>query len=281
MTKHKMNRRDRRRQQAMHRQNQSAGQGASPPKAQKPMPSHIGPEDDFSLLNAVDGFAPLRNGLRKIADARSDWAGIPMPLESIEIVIHPKFPNADGLMSAGKVSDTSLEEGVVAINAFYSNRLNAEVYIWKEPDGRILWNALPSRLRTFKFAINTLDASVAWGIEQEHKALMLLADLLPHHAFKKYLLTGSFIETSKRSGVVYMFRKLRPTVAISTRGHNGNSHILACLCMHPIAYYKESWAGGMCPTDDVVSHLLLMRGDEHEFWKRSTQHSPFRPEAGL
>ena len=57
--------------------------------------------------------------------------------------------------------------------------------------------------------------------------------------------------------------------------------ILACLCMHPIAYYAGSWAGAMCPTDDVIAHLSLMRADEHMFWKRSNQHPPYRPEAGL
>jgi hypothetical protein len=51
--------------------------------------------------------------------------------------------------------------------------------------------------------------------------------------------------------------------------------------MHPIAYYHGSWAGAMCPTDDVIAHLSLMRGDEAMFWKRSTQHPAYRPEAGL
>lgn len=32
---------------------------------------------------------------------------------------------------------------------------------------------------------------------------------------------------------------------------------------------------------DVIAHLALMRGDEHMFWKRSNQHPPYRPEAGL
>jgi hypothetical protein len=37
----------------------------------------------------------------------------------------------------------------------------------------------------------------------------------------------------------------------------------------------------MCPTDDVIAHLQLMRGDERMFWKRSNQHPSWRPEAGL
>lgn len=30
-----------------------------------------------------------------------------------------------------------------------------------------------------------------------------------------------------------------------------------------------------------VAHLMLMRGDEVMFWRRSNQHAPWRPEAGL
>lgn len=37
--------------------------------------------------------------------------------------------------------------------------------------------------------------------------------------------------------------------------------IVACLCMHPIGYYADSWAGALCPTDDVITHLLLMRSE--------------------
>lgn len=40
-------------------------------------------------------------------------------------------------------------------------------------------------------------------------------------------------------------------------------------------------AGAMCPTDDVIAHLMLMRGDEVDFWHRSNQHPAHRHEAGL
>jgi hypothetical protein len=47
------------------------------------------------------------------------------------------------------------------------------------------------------------------------------------------------------------------------------------------AYYAGSWGGAMCPTDDVIAHLTLMRGDEPMFWRRSNQHHPKRHESGL
>lgn len=46
------------------------------------------------------------------------------------------------------------------------------------------------------------------------------------------------------------------------------------------ARYNEE-AGAMCPTDDVIAHLSLMRGDEKMFWRRCNQHPAYRPEAGL
>src|SRR5258706_15882523 len=55
--------------------------------------------------------------------------------------------------------------------------------------------------------LNTLGASVAWGIEQESNALHPLARLLPHHAFKKYLLTGAFLEASNVSRARDVFRR--------------------------------------------------------------------------
>ena len=68
---------------------------------------------------------------------------------------------------------------------------------------------------------------------------------------------------------------------MALREHGEQMRILACLCLHPIAYYADSWAGAMCPTDDVIAHLMLMRGDEPMFWRRSNQHAPTRPEAAL
>ena len=109
--------------------------------------------------------------------------------------------------------------------------------------------------------------------------------MVSHRQFKHYMMTGMFVERSKRSGVTYLFRRLKPTVALAARPGlpetGANMKILCCLCMHPIAYYAESWAGAMVPTDDVIAHLMLMRADERLFWARSNQHPPYRPEAGL
>lgn len=89
-----------------------------------------------------------------------------------------------------------------------------------------------------------------------------------------------FAERSPRSGISYIFRRLRPTIALKA-GKDDRMRCLAALCMHPIGYYDGSWAGAMCPTDDVIAHLMLMRGDEHMFWRRSNQHPAWSQFAGI
>lgn len=197
-----------------------------------------------------------------------------MPLDGEEVVVHPSFAFADVF----KREPEGPPDGWTIRNTFYSRKINCHVQVVETPEGKIeyriksCWNSVLEQIRT-------MACSDAWGVQQEANALQLLATLLPHHQFKRYLLTNTFLESSKRSGVMYMFRKLRPTVALSMNGKSVK--ILAALCMHPIAYYAGTWAGAMCPTDDVIAHLTLMRADEHMFWRKANQHRATDPEAGL
>lgn len=252
----------------------------SPPPPSGPQPSHTLPEDKRVLLESFDNFALLRGGLARTANIVGEWAGIPMPLEGTSLVISPRYPFAEVLT---KVKSPPSEKQVVVRNSWWSTRLHGNIFLYEREDGEVCALVDRQAPHAFGMSLNTLGASVAWGIEQEAAAVRLLAELISHHALKMYLLTGMFLETSKRSGVTYVFRKLRPTVALDARKGGATDHcrILCTLCLHPIAYYEGSWAGAMTPTDDVIAHLQLMRGDEHMFWKRANQHPPDRPEAGL
>jgi hypothetical protein len=209
-----------------------------------------------------------------------------MPLDGERLVVEPSYPNAAALMGIGAKGDDDVEsidhDDASIRNIFWSWRWRSEIVVWDE-GGKVCWGKVP-RAHNLGLALSTLGCSDVWGIEQERNAVNTLGTLLRHRQFKQYLLTGMFLERSARSGVSYLFRRLRPTVAITTRpdqkGHEG-SRILCTLCLHPIAYYASSWAGAMTPTDDVLAHLMLMRGDEPMFWRRANQHAPFRPEAGL
>lgn len=224
----------------------------------------------------------MRNGLRRIAQERDDWAGIPMPIQGEKLIINPKFPMAEALSLIGTPDEKPLPEGVKLRNSWWSKRHRTMVYVWEEADGRILASRAPA-LSPISMQLSTMLCSSAWGIEQEGKAVHLLGTLISHHQFKSYLLTGMFLERSRRSGLTYMFRKLRPTVVLDARSERDdeNTRILCALCLHPIAYYSDTWAGAMTPTDDVIAHLMLMRGDEPMFWRRANQHPPGRPEAAI
>ncbi|PTR05375.1 hypothetical protein C8K11_1342 [Novosphingobium sp. GV055] len=229
---------------------------------------------------ALDGHAGLRDALFEIANERGHWAGIPMPLDGERLIIEPTFPHAEALMGMGKQPDSADDEGWRLRNQWYSRHHRCDILIM-EKNGKIDWGKLPA-FHHISHDLSTLGCSEAWGIEQEGRAIDLLGKLLRHRQFKQYLMTGMFLETSKRSGVTYLFRRLKPTVALRPgRTDRERMRILCALCMHPIAYYAGSWAGAMCPTDDVIAHLSLMRGDEAMFWRRSNQHPPYRPEAGL
>lgn len=243
--------------------------------------SRTQPAGDFSLLDQVDNFSGLRNGLRRVAADRDDWAGIPMPLEGQKLIINPKFPMAEALSMIGAPEEKPLPEGVKFRNCWWSDKLRCTVYVYEE-DGKILAAKLPATSR-LTMDLNTMYCSVAWGIEQEGKAVQILGTLVKHHQFKSYMLTGMFVESSKRSGLTYLFRRLKPTVVLDARSGSDDekTRVLCALCLHPIAYYQDTFAGAMTPTDDVIAHLMLMRGDEVMFWRRANQHAPNRPEAAL
>lgn len=207
-----------------------------------------------------------------------------MPLDDQRLVVEPTYPWADALAIMGggapKPADDE-DKGWQLINRWYCRRWRCDIVLMRSPEGKIVHGKVPA-FHHISHDLQTLGASDAWGLEQEHRALNLLGTLIRHRQMKQYVLTGMFLETSKRSGVTYLFRRLKPTVAARPgRRPEDSMRILATLCMHPIAYYADSWAGAMCPTDDVVAHLMLMRADEHMFWKRANQHPPYRPEAGL
>lgn len=204
-----------------------------------------------------------------------EWAGIPMPIEGSRMVIEPRYPFAEILKGEPDEPDPDME----LVNEWWSTAKREHVFIVKEK-GKLAHYTLP-KFHASAQIIKTLGACCAWDPAAELRAMEKLGALVKPHIFNQYMLTGTFLESSPRSRLTYIFRRLRPTIAASPRPNSDMMQIIACLCLHPIGFYEDSWAGALCPTDDVISHLLLMRGDEHLFWKRSNQIQPNRPEAGL
>jgi hypothetical protein len=215
-----------------------------------------------------------------------EWAGIPMPLPGAGLVVESRHPRAEQLRQLQAIVDDDepatpreLPDGCTLINEWHCGAHHRTVILYRDAEGsRTQW-ALEYDVRARnQFLWGAFETIDAWDLDRELRAMTLLQTLISPKMFKAYLLTGMFLETSRRSGVHYWFRRLRPTLALAGRGE---VRILAALCLHPVAYYTHTFCGAMVPTDDVIAHLLLMRADEHLYWRRSQQHHPMAPEAGV
>lgn len=231
----------------------------------------------------------VRQRLNEWAQENGEWASYPLPIENYKLVVEPKHAmhQLNGATLSSPPAERLAEEAGIAElkvrNWWYSWSKHYIVYVVEE-EGKIAAAKLPTNypMERLRFAIGTLgvSASPAWSADAEFKAMGKLSEMVTAHAFKCYLCSGMFLETSKRSGVTYWFRKGRPTLA--TRGNDEDGvRFLAALCLHPIAYYESTFAGCMTPSDDVIAHLLMCRADEHLFWKKANQHPLWATESGV
>lgn len=161
------------------------------------------------------------------------------------------------------------------VNSWYSFRRQAEVTIYELPDGRRravadFWENLLDR---WKQLIHTYSQYRVWDLTAELKALEKLQTMLTPAQFASYLLTGCFLESSRRSHAKYFLRRLRPTLVLLPGSAQPDADLRpsVALCLHPIGYYGGTFAGALVPTDDVLAHLTLLRGDEHAYWRQANQ----------
>lgn len=248
---------------------------------------HALTEEQFASLKI--GYDAISRAFNQVFYERDgEWAGIPMPLPGCELVVEPRYPRAKDVMAMQAIIDDDAEptpeppEDCTLINQWYSDRLRGTVVIARDHEtGRRVWWVEPNASARNTFWLKVFVSMDAWDLERELRAMQLLQTLLSARMFKAYLLTGTFLETSPRSELVYLFRRMRPTVVLTPHNPDRQMTILCALCLHPIAFYAETFCGAMVPTDDVIAHLMLMRADEALFWRRANQHEPYEPEAGL
>lgn len=238
--------------------------------------------------------------MRRISDYHSDFAGLPVPLGDMPLILEPRHPFRADWRKVEAILQEPYDGPEVRItcgsetmdwypnNEWYCGRRDVWVTLEKNIEtGQV---RVSTRVRRagdrITMWVQTVGACRAWDVEAEREAMAKLRTLVAPHIADQYELTGSFIEHSPRSKVTYLFRRCRPTVALVPfrRWPDENDSpmkILSVLCLHPIGLYARSWAGAMVPTDDVVAHLLLMRGDEHMFWRKANHHNSQEPEAGI
>lgn len=213
-----------------------------------------------------------------------------MPVVGLNLVLEPRYKHKcleqfrwtecydeDGVRHAIAEEPEPAPSELKRVNSWWSSKFQLTIVILHDKQGRPhVRISLEDRLA---FTIRTLEAAQVWPVEAEQKAQKKLASLITSEFFDLYQLTGHFTETSKRSNVTYIFRRGRPTIAL--REYEQGSIPLCALCLHPIGYYGETWAGVMCPTDEVIAHLLIMRGSEEKFWANANQHPVDYPAAGI
>lgn len=231
----------------------------------------------------------VRQALKRKGAAEGEWAGLPLPSHHCALVMEPRHPYAH--MNGFKFDQgDSLEDRPVTLSKDLGGEVINEwrhssgdtIYVWKRfKDGKSEHMRIPSSFHKLNLMINTMGTICeVFDTHIEVEAHKKLAAMVSDHAYSTYFMTGMFLESSKRSGVTYLFRKLKPTIAMkATKG--GMMKVLSCLCLHPIAYYENTWAGALCPTDDVIAHLMLMRGDEPYFWRKANHHGVLDPQAGI
>jgi hypothetical protein len=235
----------------------------------------------------------LAEAVRHVAEVRlkeKDWSGMPLPVPGLDLVLEPRYKrqsiaefrweecyDENGNRISLEKPPVSEPSDYRTANSWWSERLKAKIYILKDSRGHVrLGGEIESPLL---FTLRTLQAAAAWPLEAEKKAMNKLAKMIPAEMFELYQLTGHFSEVSARSQVTYLFRRGRPTIAMREVGEE--FHVLCALCLHPIGYYGQTWAGVMCPTDEVIAHLLMMRGSEEKYWANANQHSIEHPAAGV
>lgn len=249
-------------------------------------------------------YAEISRRINREFQKRREWAGVPMPLPGLGLVVEPKHPAAEMIAELQRIVDedhprpvapalTDDDKGWRIVNEWRGRTrrgVTGRILILRHEDGRTSFGVDSDLMKRNTLLFGPLDSFDAWHLDTELTAIDRLATLVNERQFAAYVLTGSFLEQSKRSRVAYMFRRCRPTIAMSVSGgrrmrpaddDDTGVRILACLCLHPIGYYARTFAGAMVPTDDVIAHLMLMRGDEHLFWRRANQHHPADPESGL
>ncbi len=236
---------------------------------------------------------------KRLAEATGEWAGIPIPIDGFDLQLedrHHHKETLEKLLSKRtddhtprefRCSTTDVDETLHIRNAFYSRHKQAFVYLYQSGDGPVKV-AYDYRARSvgerLTYWVSTIGVAQAWDLDAEMLAREKLRGMLKPHLYAAYELTGCTLETSPRSGVSYVLRRCRPTIAMvpsDRHDDEASMRILASLCMHPLGYYRDSFAGSMVPTDDTIAHLSWIRGDEHGYWAKCNQHPGAATEAGI
>lgn len=246
---------------------------------------------DRAKAGASISMDDLTREMMAVADAHGCDMGIPMPnLEMDHAFVTAKRT------PLGAVLQYHTQEHETELSQWVAERGGAVRNSWQVlGDGTVVVIGLPngqsrhvhqthagSKLRKLMDTAMLRSSIPNQSPEAELKAMESLKGKLTRPQWASYVLNGLFPERSAKSDLHYIFRKGLPTLVVSYHGdqHEGGA-IIAALCLHPFGYYQYTHCGSMVPTDEVIAHLLLMRADEHAFWKKSGQWHVTDTRSGL
>jgi hypothetical protein len=274
-----------------------AGTEAAP---QSPSPTRDDSGDRPNLLRTV---RELDQQVARASKERPVTGGIPVPRDGDpSFSLESRHPHRQLLEDAACLHDPAElrrmvswyrcaeaaalepETALTWARSWYSDRLQADVDVYQTKAGRYVLGGPPRRVsavwmdRLYLFSRTQLAAR-RFSLRAERRAQQRLRAVVSLQQWRAYMVTGAFAEVSPRSGVTYWLRRLRPTIALTHR--LGRRGVRTALCLHPVGYHNESFAGLLAPSADVFTHLMLLRCDEHRFWRTAEQHSFADPRSGL
>jgi hypothetical protein len=237
----------------------------------------------------------IRWGMDKLCVERGWHHGCPMPSafdDNHRLVLAKGSPlydkTKDGRMGFGTspaveaVEASSALDGLRHVNTWSPPPKRVEIYRDNKGSFKIQWPTAHERLKFWLDTIIVRGGAMNWDVEIT--AMASLQQKITDGQWASYVLSGAFPETSERSGVTYILRRGFPTIAMREKVLDDGKvqrKFLAAMCLHGVGYYEDTWAGCQPPSDEVISHLMMIRADEHGFWKRSGQHSITDPRAAI
>lgn len=237
----------------------------------------------------------VRWGVNKLCEERGWHHGCPMPSATVNghrLMVAKGAPlsSITGLLDFAlgtssvhiDTTETINEDALYRVNEWHVPPKRVELYRDSKGMFKMQMPVIHERLKFWLDTMCVRAGAMDW--ETEITAMRSLQEKITDSQWASYILSGMFPEKSERSGVTYILRKGLPTIAMTEKPRPDGKmqrHFLCSLCLHPMAYFVDTWAGSQPPSDEVMAHLMLIRCDEHFFWKRSGQHPIHDPRAAV
>lgn len=215
---------------------------------------------DWDAVAERIGYDEIRRRLTDIATEQGEWAGIPIPVAGMDVVVANQRQSFAPIWPAHVRRDT--------VNS-WQVRKSYTMWLFRDEDGKT--RGYPDNYWSQRFLamFDTLYARRAVLPESEMVAFAKLLDHLNDGQARDYVLSNMFVERGPRSDLLYVFRRGLPVLTFRSEGEQLTPR--AALCLHPLAYYARTHAGALAPSDEVLALLLMMRAGEPFLWRKANQ----------